>query len=405
MGESTSKLGESGDAADFAVTGLDKLSGEIGNAGTFDKPDIRDPQQLLEYKRAKIEAEHEGLRGVVAHVHSAIWGQPSYQSEMARLGDVEQYSAEDDAKSAAAVRAQQEHLRLEQFSQGLDSTLAAEGKTDVQRERESADQSLDATLQLADQIASGRTFFSQGFKNQTEANAFAAHLRQSAAAIHTAERDKIEMAREGQHASDQAQLDAVNQEARGDITGATRTLLENQLNEERMTIDPNDKDRVAMFDLIDRGKLANFDADVASKSKFDKAQIDDRIAGFQEDSREAELRAEGKGDEAQIDALKFKNRQAIKSLREQSDATADPTQRAELQKAIDAATSAGNSQLDSLRKQLQLESHAGDPSASPLHDGKDIAPAFAEAVKKLDDAATKLDEALSKAKGVQLLAD
>jgi hypothetical protein len=79
--------------------------------------------------------------------------------------------------------------------------------------------------------------------------------------------------------------------------------------------------------------------------------------------------------------------------------------RSDLRQAIDSASVAANSDIPSLRTELQRERQASDPNPEAPQDNKDIAPGFAEAVKKLDDAATKLDKALSKAKGVQLLSD
>ena len=213
---------------------------------------------------AKIEAEHQGLRGLVSSGYSALGWQPSYQQEMDESTNAQRYAAAGDTKYAEDASKQQENARLRRLQGQLDDAAAGETKTDFQRQRDSINQNYAEQLQAADQVENGRTFQSQGFKSQADANAFAQHLREVAGAIHAAEGDKLEMARAGQLASGQGRLDVLKQAAAGDPTGAARTALQNELDSEQLAIDPNDKERLQQFSAIRDKSLANFEADAGT---------------------------------------------------------------------------------------------------------------------------------------------
>jgi hypothetical protein len=252
-------------ALDFAVGNTEKATSEIGGAGSFDRADIHDPQQQLDYKREKIEGEHQGLRGVAGSVYSAFGWQPSYQQEMDELTEAQQYSAAGDTKFSADSNAQQQNARLQQLRAQLDATAASETKTQFQLQRESIDRNYTSQVRAADDVTNDKTFWSQGFKSPAEANAFAEHLRQSASAIHDAEFDKLEGGELIELGSDQTRLNMLNKAAAGDTTGAARTALENQLDSEEDATDPNDKERLQRFGAIRQQTLANFDADAARR--------------------------------------------------------------------------------------------------------------------------------------------
>ena len=93
-----------------------------------------------------------------------------------------------------------------------DTTAASETKTEFERQRDSINQEYAEQLQAANEVQNGRTFQSQGFKSQADANAFAQHLRDVAGTIRTAEGNKLELAREGELASGQGRLDVLERE-------------------------------------------------------------------------------------------------------------------------------------------------------------------------------------------------
>jgi hypothetical protein len=397
-------------ALDFAVGNTEKVTNEIGSAGAFNRTDIHDPQQQLDYKRAKIEGEHEGLRGLVGSAYSALGIQPSYQQEMDELTEAQQYSAAGDTKFSADSNAQQENARLQQLRAQLDATAASETKTEYQRQLESINQSYANQLQAADRVANDKTFWSQRFKSQAEANAFAEHLRQSATAIHDAEFDKLERGKLIELGSDQTRLGVLNKEAAGDTTGAARAALENRLDSEEEAIDPNDKERLQRFGAIRQQTLANFDADAARQGTFRAAQSDERVQALHEEAMEAQLRGEGKTDEAREAGLKFSTEQRVRELQEAADAENDPVRKQQLLREAAAADEAGKQDRDALQKELQRTNAQAPALNSAQHGGlgpnaEDLAGKLADTAKRLDDTATKLDKLVSNAKTPAILKD
>ena len=241
MADSGSSPADPAGGVDFAASNLDKPMGEIGNAASFDRTDIHDPQHLLDYKREKIEADHGGLRGVLGSIYSTVGIQPSYHSEMDQLSDAEGYTRAGDVRFSADASAQQERTRLRQLQAGLDAQLASAGKTQYQQQLEAANQTYTDELQAANEIANNRTYRSQGFHSQAEANQYAAHLKNSVAAVHDAEVTKLQRANLIDQEQDQLQLSILNQEASGDVTGAALTTLEMHLDAQEDAIDPNDQ--------------------------------------------------------------------------------------------------------------------------------------------------------------------
>jgi len=396
-------------AIDFAASNLDKLTGEIGNAGWFDQTDITNPEQQLEYKRAKIESEHEGLRGLWSNVYSTVFGQPSYQEEMNKFSDAERYSSRGDTKFSAESSAQQESGRLQQLRAQLNATVAAETKSEFQRQLEVINQNYGAQIQAADSIENNKTFQSQGFKSQAEANAFAENLKQTAGTIQNDEFDKAWRARMFQLASGQESLEVLKQSAAGDTTGAARATLENQLNIEEYSLDPNDKERLQQFGAIKQQTLANFDAADARHRVFDTAQSNERIWALQEEGKDAELRGEGTDDEARVSALNFSTQQRVRELREQADAESDSTRKSQLMREADAAAGAGKIERDALQKELQrTNTQATALSTNTTHDGGDCSALVTEvtdASRKLNDAAGKLDKMIAGSQKLILLKD
>jgi hypothetical protein len=193
-------------------------------------------------------------------------------------------------------------------------------------------------------------------------------------------------------------------QAAGNETAARREEIDNQFRSEEIAAG-NDDQQLGIVQNLHKQALKNFDDDANRQSRFQQAQSEDKLSGYREEANEAKLEAEGKPDEAKIDRLRFSVQQRSKSLQEQADATADPVRKAQLQKEANEATVAGNSEIDSLKKQLQRESQTGGQNLNTPGNTRDFVPALADAAKKLDDAATKLDKAISGAKSVSLLKD
>lgn len=58
------KISSVGEAADFAAGSLNNLADEIHNSGIFDRTDIQNPLDIIEYKRGKIDKDDESLRRI-----------------------------------------------------------------------------------------------------------------------------------------------------------------------------------------------------------------------------------------------------------------------------------------------------------------------------------------------------
>ena len=398
----------------LVLDSVNSIGNRIANSEKFDRTDIYDPQQFLEYRRGKIDKDYETWQeDAINSLYSSAGLEDSYQEKMDRLSEAQHSYATADAKFSANSGAQQENARLQQLRAQLDNTVASETKSDIRRQREAINQNYAEALQAANQVENGRTFQSQGFKSQADANAYAQHLREAAAAIHTAEGNKVELARAGELASGQGRLDVLKQEAAGDTTGAARTALENQLDSEQLAIDPNDKERLQQFGKIRDQALANFNADAGRQDKFQAAQSNERILALGEEAKDAELRGEGKSDEAKISDLKFQTEQRVRLLQEQADAAGDSKTKTGLQQEATAAADAGKKERDALQMELQrtnaqapaLAGATGQAGAGGK--GLDGAAAgnLAEVSKKLEDAATKLEKAISNLKTLTVLKD
>jgi hypothetical protein len=399
MADSGSSPADPAGGVDFAASNLDKPMGEIGNAASFDRTDIHDPQHLLDYKREKIEADHGGLRGVLGSIYSTVGIQPSYHSEMDQLSDAEGYTRAGDVRFSADASAQQERTRLRQLQAGLDAQLASAGKTQYQQQLEAANQTYTDELQAANEIANNRTYRSQGFHSQAEANQYAAHLKNLVAAVHDAEVTKLQRANLIDQEQDQLQLSILNQEASGDVTGAARTTLEMHLDAQEDAIDPNDKNRLNTFAEIRDKTLANFEVGVARQKKMQTEQFDDQIAEMHEKSKEAQLRAAGKTNVADAAHLQFDIDQQVRSFHEKADAEPDPVKKNHLLQLAEAAQETGKEQLDALQKEQQRHNAQAPALNSAAHGAAGLDDALAgkltDAAKKLDDAATKLDRAVA----------
>ena len=398
-----SESNETPDVSELLKQALDAanaIGDKINNAGAFDRTDIHDPQQFLEYKRGKIDKDYENWSdAAINSIYASIGVAPSYQEEMDQLSDAQSYYSAGEARSSAASAAQREGDRLRQLMARMDAHVAAAGKTGYQQGMDDVNQQYSDALQTADQIANGRTAWSQGFRSQAEADQFADHLRKDASAIHDAQWTKLQREKLIQEAGDQVRLGILNREATGDTTGAARAALEMQLDASEDAIDPNDKQRLEMFAKIRKQSLANFDADVARQNKLQDEHFDDQMAQFREESKEAKLRAAGKTDEADAAHLQFETDQQAKWYREQADAETDPEKKKRLLMLAQAAEASGKDQRDALQQEQQRQnaqspSLGSAPHASPMLDDA-LVTKLTDATKKLNDVVAKLDRALA----------
>jgi hypothetical protein len=405
-----------GGAFGFAAQAVDTMTGEVANAEKFDRTDIHDAGELAEYKRGKIESDHQGLRGAVSSLYSGVGLVPSYQSEMDTLTEAEDYAHSGDKRSAADIDSQRTRMGLQQLRTQMDAAVADESKPDFQRQRESADANYRQQIDVAGNIANNKTFFSQGFNNQTEANAFANQITHDASAIHDSQLDKLTRARYDEMQTGQDQLDVLKQIGAGDKEGAALSALQAELNAGERKIDPNDTEKVKQFENISAQSLANFDANTARQGKYREAQTEDQISAFQEEAKESQLSAQGRTDDVRTAALDFSTQQRVKSLQEQADAETDPTHKAQLQREIAAASDAGKIERDSLQQELHrtqmtnvqasamsAASQMGMSGLQGVHDGGGSN--LNDAVRNLDNATTKLNKVLSHSKTLVLVKD
>ncbi len=326
--EAVDKPGDVAGAFGFAAGAVDTLTGEFANAGKYDRTDIHDADEMAEYKRGKIENEHQGLRGVAGYVYSHLGLVPSYQSEMNTLTDAQDSAHRADATSAVASEAQKSQQQLQQLRQQMDAAVSNQNKTAYQRDLENVNANFNQTVTAANSIANDKTFFSQGFHSQADANAYVEHLKNDAEKIHNSDLAKLAGDRYDEMQTGNEQLEVLQRLGAGDKVGAAREALESGLNAKERQIDPNDIEKIKQYEQISKQSLANFDAGAARQSKLQESQTDDQIAGFQEEAKEAQLRAAGRDDEAMVAALTFSTQQRVRSLQEQVDAEIDPTRKA-----------------------------------------------------------------------------
>jgi len=135
MASDNSSLG-SGVAEDAAIGGYEALPEQLRRMkGESDiTSQSGDPNQLMQQEKQLQDSEYAGAAGMLRYGVRKFYG--------------EFFSREDP------------DLAEQQYEQAAQAS------------------------QAADQVANDKTFSSQGFKSQAEANAFAEHLRQSASAIH-----------------------------------------------------------------------------------------------------------------------------------------------------------------------------------------------------------------------------
>jgi hypothetical protein len=415
-GEVGDRPADVGGAFGFAAQAVDAVTGEVANAGKFDRTDIHDAGELAEYKRGKIESDHQGLRGAVSSLYSGVGLVPSYQSEMDTLTEAEDYAHTGDKRSAADIDSQRTRMGLQQMRAQMDAAVADESKPDFQRQRESADANYRQQMDAAGNIANNKTFSSQGFKSQAEADAFANQITHDASAMHDSQLDKLTRARYDEMQTGKDQLDVLKQIGTGDKEGAARSALQAELNASERKIDPNDTEKTKQFENISAQSLANFDASAARQGKYQEARTDDQISAFQEEAKESQLRAQGRGDDAKVAALDFSTQQRVRPLQEEADAEADPTRKGQLQREIAATNDAGKIERGSLQQELHrtqmsnvqasamsAASQAGASGLQAMHYGGGSN--LNDAVRKLDDATLKLDKALSHSKTLVLVKD
>jgi hypothetical protein len=393
-----------GDALQFATDNTDRLADEIGNAGIFDEPSVTDPLEMLRRKRQKIEGEHEGTRGAVNWLLGVLGIEPSYSDEIGQLDEAEREYKDRDAQANASQQSAEAKKKLLELLRRRHTAAIEGAKSSLEQQSDEIQQEYQQQIDEADAIKT-QPYYRLGLGSEAELQRDVQKLKDDAETLRSERQRELGQTSLNQIWDDQGRQKELQLEGAGDSTGAQRQALLNDLYRQREQIDPRDQDRLNRFQKIQDQALQNFDAETARQKKLQQAQSDDELAKYKEEKHEAELRSAGKDDEAQLDALKFSIEQRTKSLREQADAEVDPVRKAQLEREADASAGAEKSDLDALRKQLQRESQPGNPNVTPLRDGKDIAPGFADAVKKLDDAATKLDKALAKAKTVQILAD
>jgi hypothetical protein len=388
-GEVGDRPADVGGAFGFAAQAVDAVTGEVANTGKFDRTDIHDAGELAEYKRGKIESDHQGLRGAVSSLYSGVGLVPSYQSEMDTLTEAEDYAHTGDKRSAADIDSQRTRMGLQQLRTRMDA---------------------------AGNIANNKTFSSQGFKSQAEADAFANQITHDASAMHDSQLDKLARARYDEMQTGRDRLDVLKQIGAGDKESAARSALQAELNAGERKIDPNDTEKIKQFENISAQSLANFDANAARQGKYREAQTDNQISAFQEEAKESQLRAQGRPDDARTAALDFSTQQRVRSLQEQADAETDPTHKAQLQCEIAAAGDAGKIERDSLQQELHrtqmtnvqasamsAASQMGVSGLQGIHDGGSSN--LNDAVRKLDNATTKLNKVLSHSKTLVLVKD
>jgi hypothetical protein len=259
----------------------------------------------------------------------------------------------------------------------------------TEEQYKNAEQAADLKIQSA----------SQGNRNKSAFQQFANELQGES--------------RLAQQSNDADKLRAAKLEAAGDVRGARRLEFDEGFSTQERSLDPYDDKERTRLQEIHQQALANYDAEAARQSKLQEAQSNDRIAALQEEANDAQLRGEGKTDEAGIAAPKFQTEQRVRSLQEQADAEGDSTRKAQLQKEAAAAADADKTERDALQKELQ-RTNAQSPAlaAATAQAGtgaNGLAGAsgnnLAEVSKKLDDAATKLDKAISNLKTLVLLKD
>lgn len=326
------------ESASSAIENVDQVATEIGNAGVFDDPNVSDPGEALRLKRQKIEDEHQGLRGAFNYLLGLAHIEPTFQSKMNTPADADRKYKTGELQSNERLQAQQAQGKLQQWRTEMDSAVADEQETDEQRKKDSIERSYKSEVQAADDVATNKTYWSQGFKSQQEAQAYSGNIKYDAEAIRQSEFQKLD----------------------------------------------------------------DSDAATARQAKLQEEQSDDRIAAFREEAKEAQLRGEGRNDDARVAGLDFSTQQRVRSLQEQADAETDPTRKAQLQREIAAAADAGKIERDALPQELQ---HASQVANSNLNARGGDTAGLSDVLSKLNAAAAKLDKVLANTKTLVLIKD
>ncbi|MGD0462158.1 MAG: hypothetical protein ABSB74_06695 [Tepidisphaeraceae bacterium] len=416
---------ESGLAGAAAIEGFEALSEQIERMNK--ESDLLkksgDPYQLMLEGKGLHESEYSGLNGLARYgVHSLYAGMFSTEDPGIAEG---QYRSATEAKESEDHRepynaaGDTNRIELLGLSRSLQQAAALSlAPNEAERQQLAAQFQHDDTLANIEQL-SNRPYqaFNNLFKSQADQDRAISQLKLEANVVRDETVQGYHDQELYQRLNDEDRLKALKLQAAGDATGAGRQEIENQYNVEERSVDGLDSQQIQRVQTLRAQALANYDADAARKAKLQQAQTEDQIAGYKEEANEAQLRAEGRDDDAKNSAVNFATQQRVKSLQEQEDAATDPTAKAQIQQMIAAAGDAGKTERDAVqqeihRQQLTNAQAPGISAASQLADSHLISfhagggePNLNEAVRKLDATTAKLDKALSNSKTLVLVKD
>jgi hypothetical protein len=414
---------ESGLAEDAVIEGYGELSDQIRRMKA--ESDITsqsgDPYQLMLEGKGLQESEYSGLPGLLRYGVQEFYGlrHPSESPSLAQ----DQYQSAVDSKQAADQKQiyNQRAIGNESEFKSLAKNLA-EGAAIARAPNENEGQIAAAELQHQDALSQIQQFentpysaFGSLFKTPQDQKNAIDQLTLNANIIRDRAVDRFHDPEVEQQRDDDDQLAALKMHASGNTTAAQRMDLENKFNAELRSVDNDDVTRQTRLQNIRDQALTNFDADAATQSKFQEAQTNEHVLAMQEESKDAELRGEGRDDDAKISALKFATEQRVRNLREEADAEADPTHKAQLLREAKAASDAGKTEQDALQKELARDSQMSNVQAGALAgvsqqagnsaSGRDSLGNLSDVSRKLDDAAGKMEKAFANGKTVVILKD
>jgi hypothetical protein len=322
------------------IENTDELAMTIGHAGAFDD-NTADSLQQLQQKRAKIEGEHEGLRGFSNWLYAKAGLEPSYEQELQRLEEAERASEQADQQIAWRQNiAQSRHWSADLHMQAQMSNMPANRIQDIP-----INQQYQQEL-----VESGRIVGDPKREAQAQADALE---------IKTAQEHRLYDQSGLEYANLQSGIRAAQLTLAGDPQAAQREQFDQDQVDQRVALVEQygeQSGQVKSFDqksALERQELLGKQAQARQQTQSESARA---MADVQGEVHESQLRAAGNTYEADRDQFIRTGEDKVKILREQANAANDTAVKTQLLAQAEAQEKANAQELtatDAVRKGQQ----------------------------------------------------
>jgi hypothetical protein len=361
---------------DLAVGGYESLFEQIGRMREESSLSKQsgDPYQLMQREENLRGATYDGPTGLLRYLlHKSDADAASMdfaQADLAeRKADKGQTSTQQIIANVNDFRAKHDQSRIEAELAQSQGPFAAE----TLRVGREYDQAIEEAETLGQKSLSS---YGRQFQPPADLQKAVNEMKSNAGIARDAELGRIQNEKRASQVEDAGHLKSLELQAAGDTTGAKRQDLVNQLDAELFASPPQDWEAGQRYDHIRKLALSNFDADAARQKKLEGAESQDRLRGFQEETTEANLRAQGKDWDADFAAMKFKTDQRVRGLHEKADAEGDAEKKKQLNQQADAAAAAWKADVDAMvqEHQRELAKNAADNAKRQPTDGNSNGP-------------------------------